>query len=79
MDTVTGSTVLSTTTLQGPCQGSVRRTSLRRLRLEAYQPIRRSGSHLGEGAVASRKEEADGEDEVGEKTQNFGTRQWGEA
>lgn len=49
------------------------------LRLEAYQPIRRSGSHLGEEAMASGKEEAGGEDEVGEKTQNFGTRHWGEA
>ena len=41
--------------------------------MEAYKPIRRSSNYLGEEAVASRKEEADGEDEVGEKTQNFGT------
>ena len=41
--------------------------------LEAHRPIRRSSSHLGEETVASRKEEADGEGEVGEKIQNFGT------
>lgn len=44
--------------------------------LEAHRPIRRSSSQLGEETMASRKEEADGEGEVGEKIQNFGTGHW---
>lgn len=63
--------------LLGECQGSVRRMSSSGSGLEARRP-RRCDNRLDEGAVA-RKEKANDDDEVGEKTQNFGGGHWSEA
>lgn len=56
--------------------GLVKRTTVNGSGLETRRPMRRSSSHLGEEAMGSREEEADGEDEVGEKIHNFGTGHW---
>lgn len=56
--------------LLGECRGSVRRTS--------SSGSKRCDHCLDEGAVA-KEEKADGEDELGEKTQNFRGGHWSEA
>lgn len=69
---VSGSAVLL-----GECRGSVRRTSSSGSTLEAHRS-KRCDHCLDEGAVA-KEEKADGEDELGEKTQNFRGGHWSEA